>query len=280
VMFGVALMHFRDAELNVHPLRPGPKLVHHDMDPPPWWHFHRKQRIYIDGFAEKGARGLMQFMLVRENGPEKFREWEAEFEEVFAFLESLRPPRYPYAVDQPLAERGRQLFEATCAGCHGTYGPDGAYPERLVPIAEVGTDRVRLDALTPEHRAAYGQSWFAYGGQQATWTDPGGYIAPPLDGVWASAPYFHNGSVPTLWHVLHPEHRPAVWRRTSQELDQHRVGLGIAEFDQLPAGVTRPRERRSYFDSSLFGKSNTGHDFARELTAAERMAVLEYLKTL
>ena len=93
VMFGVALMHFRDAELNVLPLRPGPPMVHHDMDPPAWWLMHRKTRIYADGFAQKGHRGLMQFMLVRENGPEKFREGEDDFSDVWAFIESLRRPK-------------------------------------------------------------------------------------------------------------------------------------------------------------------------------------------
>ncbi len=41
----------------------------------------------------------------------------------------------------------------------------------------------------------------------------GGYTAQPLHGVWASGPYFHNGSVPTVWDVLKPEDRPDVWRR-------------------------------------------------------------------
>lgn len=45
------------------------------------------------------------------------------------------------------------------------------------------------------------------------WIDPFGYIAPPLYGAWASAPYFHNGSVPNLWGVLKPSDRPAVWKR-------------------------------------------------------------------
>jgi hypothetical protein len=67
-----------------------------------------------------------------------------------------------------------------------------------VPIDEVATDRVRLDSLTSEHRAGYGKSWFAEYGKLNNVDNPGGYVAPPLDGVWASGPYFHN----TLWHVL------------------------------------------------------------------------------
>ena len=48
------------------------------MDAPPWWHFKKKNRLYIDGFAQKGHRALMPFALIRENGPEKFRKWELD----------------------------------------------------------------------------------------------------------------------------------------------------------------------------------------------------------
>ncbi len=234
VMFGVALMHFRDADLNVLPLRPGPPMVHHDMDPPAWWLMHRKTRIYADGFAQKGHRGLMQFMLVRENGPEKFRAWESDFRDVLAFIESLRPPKYPAAIDKELAEQGRVVFNDHCSRCHGTYGDGSKHPEILVPIDEIKTDRVRLDSLSVKHRSAYGKSWFAHYGEQETWDDPQGYMAPPLDGIWASAPYFHNGSVPTLRDVLNPKDRPTVWHRISDALDERSVGLTVEKLEDLP----------------------------------------------
>jgi hypothetical protein len=160
------------------------------------------------------------------------------------------------------------------------YGKDGSYPEKLVPIAEVGTDRVRLDALTRAHREAYGQSWFTLYGKLPNLSDPGGYVAPPLDGIWASPPYFHNGSVPTLWHVLHPQDRPAVWKRTETGYDPDRVGLKIESFDGLPADATAGWQKREIFDTRAFGKSAKGHPFPDELTAQEKRAVLEYLKTL
>ena len=148
-----------------------------------------------------------------------------------------------------------------------------------MPIDEIGTDRARLDSLTAEHRRHYGQSWFAYSGKQDTWSDPGGYMAPPLDGVWASAPYLHNGSVPTLWHLLHPDARPMLWQRTSIGFDDQHVGLTVEELSELPGGQSH-RDRRQIFDSRQFGKSNQGHDFPNELTEEERAAVLEFLKTL
>ena len=279
VMFGVALMNYRDADLNVHANRPPAAMVHHDMDAPPWWNFHRKHHIYIDGFAEKGHRGLMQFMLVRENGPEQFKQWENDFRQVYAFLSELRPPQYPLAIDQEKSLRGKAVFSANCASCHGSYGSDSQYPELRVPIEGIGTDRVRLDSLSAKHRDAYGQSWFADSGSQDTVTEVDGYVAPPLDGIWASAPYLHNGSVPTLWHLLRPQQRPEIWRRTALRLDTARMGLEVESVDSIPRRL-KPAERRWYFDTKQFGKSSQGHDFPNDLTEAERDDLLEYLKTL
>ncbi len=167
VMFGVALMAYRDADLNVYRKRRPPSMVHHDMDAPPWWHFKKRSHIYADGFAPKGVRALMQFMLVQENGPEKFREWEEDFQDIYAYLESLEPPEYPFAIDRRLATHGETVFNASCAECHGTYGERETYPSRTIPIDEIATDRVRFDALEVENRSAYARSWFAHG-QQTT----------------------------------------------------------------------------------------------------------------
>jgi len=280
----VALMRHRDAELNIVRRPPRFDLPHHDMDAPPWWHYAKRKSLYIDGFAPRGHRMLMQFLLVEQNGPEKFREWEDEFREIEAWIASLEAPVWPGSVDPALAARGERVFTATCAECHGNYGDDEHYPERLVPIAEVGTDRARLDSLTASERRALNESWFGHFGRDAGplvgREDPGGYIAPPLDGVWASGPYFHNGSVPTLWHVLNPAERPVVWRRTATGYDDARLGLEIEEYDDLPAGKLRSSERRRYFDTRKPGKSNAGHDFADVLDDDEKRALLEYLKTL
>lgn len=282
VMFGVALMHYRDDDLNLHPDRLPPAMTHHDHDAPPWWNTSRKKRLYSDNFAPRGHRALMQFLASKENGPEKFREWEDDFCHIEAYINSLEPPKYPYSIDSALIEQGRGVFNDTCADCHGTYGTDGTYPEQIIPLADIGTDPVRLRALSVRHRKNYESNWInQFGLRGPVIADPGGYLAPPLDGIWASAPYFHNGSVPTLWHVLHPTERPVVWKRQSSDsYDQQRVGLSVNVFDQLPIAIRDASARRRYFDTRKFGKSATGHDFPEVLSEAERRAVLEYLKTL
>ncbi len=280
VMFGVALMSGRDAKLNLTPRLP-PPMTHHDHDAPAWWVFKKKTRLYCDGFSPKGHRPLMQFMLTPENGPEVFTAREADFQVVYEWLESLEVPKYPFAIDEVLAQRGELVFNRNCAECHGTYGEHETYPNKIVPIELVDTDPVRLGALSPEHRRGFGLTWFADFGASPTIADPGGYVAPPLDGIWASAPYFHNGSVPTLWHLLNSNERPKVWRRSEDGYDQARVGVDIEVFDQVPEEHSRiGRERRKYFDTTKPGKSAQGHTFPDALDHDEKLALLEYLKTL
>jgi len=280
VMFGVALGVLRDEDLNVRFPKVRPEFVHHDMDAPPWWNVKKKTYLYLDGFSPKSHRALMQFLMIPQNGPENFRKWEADFKDIYAWIESLEPPKYPFEVDQALAARGHKVFENNCSSCHGTYGEKWTYPNKMVPIDEVGTDRVRLDALTVEQRAGYERNWFNNYGEKKVVSDPDGYVAPPLDGIWASAPYLHNGSVPTLWHLFHSSERPVVWQRTEDGYDQQKIGLKVTTMADMPADVTDAKQKRRYFNTRLFGKSNAGHLFPDALDEADKQAVIEYLKTL
>lgn len=96
--------------------------------------------------------------------------------------------------------------------------------------------------------------------------NPEFYKARPLAGIWATAPYLHNGSVPTLYDLLlPPEQRPA------------RFGLGSRELDPVKVGY---RSGDSLFDTRLPGNGNGGHRYGTELDDAERYALIEYLKSL
>jgi hypothetical protein len=279
-VFGIVLGALRKPDMSVDLTRKAPALVHHDMDPPPFWNVKKKTSLYIDGFAPKTHRPLMQFILIPKNGPEMLTRWEDDFRQILSWIESTEPPKYPWEIDAESAERGRLIFQDHCSRCHGTYGNDGKYEQRTVNIEEIGTDRLRFDSLSPEHRQWMKAGWLSRYGRDHVETEPQGYVAPPLDGVWATAPYFHNGSVPTLWHVLHPDQRPQVWKRTEDGYDQMRVGLEVEEFEAIPRSVKHAPHRRRYFDSTLPGKSPAGHRFPDRLTEPEKQAVLEYLKTL
>lgn len=280
IIFGVLLGNYRDKDLNLDLTRPLPKMVHNDHDAPPWWHYKRKDFLYADGFAGKGHRALMQFMMTPANGPQVFHRSEQDFTEIEAYIASIEPPKYPYAIDHALAARGEKLFNQTCAECHGTYGKEAHWPAKIVPLDVVDTDRARLDSLTPDMRASYAEGWFSNYGEKQAVSDPGGYVAQPLDGIWASAPYLHNGSVPTLYHLFYPEERPIVWQRTEDGYDQEKIGLEVTAYDDLPDEVTSIKQQRTFFDTRQFAKSAQGHLFPDELDDSEKRAVMEYLKTL
>lgn len=279
--FSVQLTALRDDDLNVNFKNGMPNYEHHDLDAPPLWNVRKKKRLYIDGFAEKTPRTIMQFVLYPSNAGDTVKGWERDFVDILTWIESIEPPKYTGKIDTALAARGEQAYKRVCAECHGEHGANDKYPEKRIPIEVVGTDPLRLTGMPVEHRRRFGVGWFGEGGKRTVVAEPNGYVAPPLDGVWASAPYFHNGSVPTLWHVLHPAKRPTLWHRTEDGYDHQRVGLEVTSFDALPAAATASDvERRRYFDTRLPGKSAAGHDFPDQLSEDEKDAVLEYLKTL
>ena len=104
-----------------------------------------------------------------------------------------------------------------------------------------------------------------------------GYAATPLTGVWANYPYLHNGSVPSLHHLLGPvSERPTIFNvLAARDFDRERVG------QRLVVGDDRNRASREWFDTERPGSGNGGHDFwSRIRTDANRRALIEYLKTL
>ncbi|HEY3620956.1 MAG TPA: di-heme-cytochrome C peroxidase [Roseiarcus sp.] len=99
----------------------------------------------------------------------------------------------------------------------------------------------------------------------------GPYAARPLYGIWAAAPFLHNGSVPTLYHLLlPPDQRPK------------RFALGAREYDPVKLGFvvnTNCSPQDCLVDTSETGEGNGGHLWGTDLSESDRMAVLEYLKT-
>jgi hypothetical protein len=109
---------------------------------------------------------------------------------------------------------------------------------------------------------------------------PLAYKARPLNGIWATPPYLHNGSVPNLFELLSPasERAPTFY-------------LGNKQFDPVKVGLnTDPLDGASKLEVSKTGNSNAGHEFndgtkgkgviGRKLSPEERQQIIEYLKTL
>jgi mono/diheme cytochrome c family protein len=286
----VYLLQMRDPDLKLRSppldLKLRPNLVE---DAPAWWLLRKKKMMYHTGGADtRSVRSLMQFMMNPFNGPGVFQREEAAFADIRAFLLSLPAPKYPLPVDQPLADKGEQLFLKNCARCHGTYGAKPTYPNKIIPLDEIGTDPTRYHGISEEFGRYYNQSWFA---QEKTgwlvddyWARPSaGYQAPPLDGIWATAPYFHNGSVPTVWDVLNSKRRPHLYTRSFrtdlEAYDSVKVGWKVQFLERAPAGLS-DFERRKIYDTSQPGRGSGGHAFGDHFSDEERRAVVEYLKTL
>jgi hypothetical protein len=210
------------------------------------------------------------------------------------------PPKYPFPINGQLSAQGEKLYAQYCANCHGRNGRDfnGEYVGDIVPIDKIGTDRHRLDSYTEELAAVQNTLYAGYPWRFSHFRKTFGYVNLPLDGVWLRAPYLHNGSVPTLRDLLNPgAERPAVFYRGYDVFDQAKVGFvsDVNRFDderrskdesdnprkyfrfdtQVKPGGTTPRDRNE-------GNSNVGHEgweYGTMLSAAEKDAIVEYLKT-
>jgi processive rubber oxygenase RoxA-like protein len=264
-----------------------------DVKTPPLWHTAAKMpagRWYTDG-SFHGPFPLMASSMELE----KDRPFDALVQvvvptikaEFASVIRHLRPPRYPYAIDRALAARGRELFDSKdigCARCHGVYDGQGNVEWPGVH-ADVGTDRARLDVVSDRFIEAFNGSPIAAEGALVA---SHGYAATPLTGVWANYPYLHNGSVPTLYHLLGPvSERPGIFHvMAARRLDRERVGQPLVadpRLEQLGESEWRRRfgNDRDWFNASRPGSGNGGHDvWPRIRTDANRRALIEYLKTL
>jgi hypothetical protein len=279
-MFSAYLLSLRNPDLSPRrfPMPLGVNLP--EMDVPAWWNLRRKSTMYCDGRTPADSvRTNMQFLL-GEKSLEELKALEPTFREIQAYLKSLEPPRYPFPIDRARADRGKVVFETTCSKCHGTYGPEGEYPNEVVALDRIGTDPSRALGLSDRLVAHYNSTWFA----ERHPADPEmvGYQAPPLDGIWATAPYLHNGSVPTLHHLLKSSTRPARFLRPPSTDFAHydRVNVGWKSEPVDSPQSLGDEEKRFLFDSSRFGLGNGGHTFGDKLPEADRTDLIEYLKTL
>jgi hypothetical protein len=283
------LIGFRDADLNVQ--KPVQLTYFENVcsDPPAWWLIKKKKtRDWTGGIDARSTRIDMVNLLSPFNSPAHIKKQASTFADIHAFVLSVEPPRYPFPIDAPLAARGQKIFLETCARCHGTYGPGGKYPNKIVALDKLGTDPLLAGAVGSKNTDYLNKTWLAQeknpDGEPIRVKHTEGYQAPPLDAVWATAPYFHNSSVPTIYHVLNSKARPKIFTRSfraeKEDYDSIKLGWKITVLDQPPPPDMPAAERRKIYDTNLPGRHNTGHTFGDDLSEEERTALIEYLKTL
>jgi len=246
-------------------------------DVPAWWLLKKKHAMFYNGFGRGDfGRFLMASNLLTVNDTSESREVDAHFNDVLSYLFSLKPPPYPYPVNKQLAKEGGMLYVENCSKCHGHYGSNADYPNLLIPESVIKTDSFlyKSNYQSPQFVEWFNNSWFAQGDHPARLEPFNGYIAPPLDGIWVTAPYLHNGSVPTLEGVLNTKIRPRYWSRDFDNLEYDYKNPGWKYAVQDSAGNS------NVYNTDLRGYGNYGHDFGDKLTDRQRKAIIEYLKTL
>ncbi|MDZ7685472.1 MAG: cytochrome C [Gammaproteobacteria bacterium] len=219
-------------------------------------------------------------------------------------LGGLPATPYPFDVDEALAKEGEALFERHCAACH--------QPNNGRVYDELGTSMGRAGVINTLLMLGARQEYTGICSPQTTvemygkkvtpcaefdgvslknrehvvmrpLDDQRGYNATPLKGVWAMAPYLHNGSVPTIYHLLMPETRPDHFTKSRLDYDQEKLGYA------WQPGSTG--EGYSFDTTAFSALRHTGHDTDVTLDGTtyrldwsehpdEAMAVVEYMKTL
>jgi len=212
------------------------------------------------------------------------------------FTARLPAPPYPFEIDMVQARRGEVLFRQNCATCHRTengtvYGTD-----------KIDTDWNRARVLSVKGKAILLENFkAAFKGNEdyvattpegetfkptkltddeiindRTRPDRQGYVAGPLDGIWARAPYLHNGSVPTMRHLLAPHNpeskRPKVFFRGSVAYDT--INIGFLWDPSETASIEAEAPTGILFDTGWDGCSNQGHD--RDVVVEGRLHQLDW----
>lgn len=296
-----ALISHRDANTNAwlaEPNLPSPPTDPPPVSVPPWWRMVKKNALFnlSEGRGDH-ARFMLAASMLCADSVDELNFIDQYAPDVRAYLSSLTPPEYPFEIDLELAKHGRPIFEANCAECHGSYGLDGQYPNKVVPIEVVNTDAKLMEIATDEVGQRYAE-WFnaSWYGELSEVAPAKGYVAPPLDGIWATAPYLHNGSVPNIQLLLNSGQRPTLWRHVATDAndpetyDTINVGwkyepisigsiTGSSQVDNKRERISDLNDNRVY-DTRREGYTMSGHTFGDGLSKAERQAVIEYLKTL
>lgn len=285
-----------------------------DSKPAVWWNLKYKTRWLSDGSIISGNPIHTNFLwneIGRGVDLELLEAWLLDNQDVIKELTSYvfnaKAPKYndffPRKIDIAKARRGEKLFLKTCAGCHGQYEKgwsDSAltqYEDKIkttkvwyhkrTPVIDVGTDPYRREGMKHFYKDL---NRLKISETIGTVVQPqGGYVPPPLVGIWARWPYFHNNSAPTLFDVLTPDYkRPKFYVSVPAENK-------LLDFDQVKNGYPEPSkvrmpykmDKEHFFDATQPGLSNQGHtkmmvdeNGNERFSRREKLELVEFLKTL
>ncbi len=254
------------------------------VDLPSVWNQRASYRPYHhwDGNTKNGR--ARNFGAIVGVGGRSYSIHQKEVGLIGKWIDELPAPRYPFPPRaKAQVERGKELYTQNCQDCHGQYEEQkllsvtACMKEPIVVGTDEGRARAVDDALIRSLNQ-FGQNTGLWGPR--SFRNTGKYLCPPLDGIWARAPFLHNGSVPTLDDLLRSEaQRPKRFYRGNTRYDQNKGGFVS---DEKPD--TSWKHRAFEFvtqeeDEKNAGNSARGHDFSVP-DESDRQALIAYLLTL
>ena len=277
------------------------------VNTPVIWSFNRQHYVFWSGVTNSMLeRNLAQGVALVTDFNWSTKETTVsarKLQAVSTYAEMIRPPKWPEAwfgpIDRLKAKQGKAIFGSRCLGCHdpesastGIAGSDlnyldvGTDPEYTKgQIASFNGKDLFADVLAPflaqVKAGVYAREQtsdplpFEWGRLPSVWRRPKSnqILARPLWGIWASAPFLHNGSVPSLRELL----KPARQRVTS-------FPVGSLTYNVHDLGL----DKTSWYYSSTLtvscptgctGNSNAGHEFGVDLSDPDKDSLLEFIKS-
>ncbi len=277
-----------------------------DSKPAVWWNLKYKTKWLSDGSIRSGNPIHTNFLwneIGRGTDLKKLEKWMVNNEDIIndltSYVFNTEAPKYndffPNTIDIAKAKRGQIIYRKNCMSCHGDYekGWESSatkYDEQLKTTKTwYHTKTITVDVKTDEYRYK-GMRYFYKDLNKlrisksigTVVTPQEGYVPPPLVGIWARWPYFHNNSVPTLYDVLTPDYLRPKEYYAFKAIDK------VKDFDQVKNGYPKRRNKAKYkFNTRLRGLSNKGHSFMLlnknkkpKFSHQQKLEIIEFLKTL
>ncbi len=280
-----------------------------DSKPAVWWNVKYKNRWLSDGSVLSGnpiftniiwneiGRGTDLQVLSRwfEDNSLAIRNLTAAVfaSEAPAITDFFSAEQLASGGDLVELKQGQKLFSEHCTRCHGQYQKawDSLQAGTLTLAEKLKTTNVIYHKTTPVYDV--GTDAYRYKGMSSLLQlnnleiskrnnilieAQKGYVPPPLVGIWARWPYFHNNSAPSLCAVLsHPQERPPTyWARPAND-PKTDFDFDCNGYPQKAASDQLPQEY--FYDTRKMGLSNAGHD-EQNLTLPEKHALIRFLQTL
>jgi cytochrome c peroxidase len=284
-----------------------------DSKPAVWWNVKYKTRWLSDGSIISGNPVHTNFLwneIGRGTDLKKLEKWLSnnikKIKELTTFVFNTKAPKYedffPGQININKAKRGEKLFLKTCSGCHGEYEKGWSnhslsYEDQIkttkiwshekTPVIDVKTDPYRYQGMNYFYKDL---NRLKISTSLKTVVRPSkGYVPPPLVGIWARYPYFHNNSAPSLYEVITPEFKrvtsyiavPSENKKT--DFDKRKNGYPKEDFIREPFKSNKDY----YYNTKIKGLSNSGHtrmlldnNGREKFTERQKYEIIEFLKTL